>query len=130
MYIILSAVDFSVAFAGINVLGAEYVSQVTSAAKEWINGVLHSTPQEPGSQEMDSTTQPSSGSGHEELWAMLVLAYTVHKTLFLPVRIGLTAAFTPRLVGWLRTRGWAGGAGTMRAAREMRERIRGGRDLD
>jgi hypothetical protein len=40
------------------------------------------------------------------------------------VRIGLTAAFTPRIVNWLRAKGWAGGAGTRRAVQEMRERLR------
>jgi hypothetical protein len=36
------------------------------------------------------------------------LAYTIHKTLFLPVRVGLTAAWTPKLVKWLTLRGWIG----------------------
>lgn len=48
----------------------------------------------------------------------------MHKTLFLPLRVGLTAYLTPRLVGWLRTRGWAGGEGTRRAGREIRERLK------
>ena len=80
---------------------------------------------------MDSASH-AHGGGSEGIWAMVVLAYTIHKTLFLPVRVGLTAAVTPRLVGWLRSRGWAGSAGTKRAAQEMRERIRshGGRDQD
>ena len=60
--------------------------------------------------------------------AMLLLAYTVHKTLFLPFRVGLTAAFTPKLVGWLTRRGWAGGEGAKRAAREMRDKVRKGDD--
>ena len=38
---------------------------------------------------------------------MLVLTSTIHKTLFLPVRIGLTAAFMPCLVAWLSRKGWA-----------------------
>jgi hypothetical protein len=41
-----------------------------------------------------------------------------------PIRIGVTAAFTPKIVGWLSARGWAGTAGTRRAAQEMREKIR------
>jgi hypothetical protein len=54
---------------------------------------------------------------------MLVLAYIVHKT-FLPIRMGLTAVCTPRLVNWLRARGWVGGEGTRRAVQEMRDRLR------
>lgn len=79
---------------------------------------------------MDSISAHSNGGGQEGLYAMLVLAYTVHKTLFLPVRVGLTAALTPKLVGWLGRRGWAGGAGTKRAAQEFRDRIRSGREKD
>jgi len=124
VYVVLSALDFGVAFAGVNLLGAEYVSQVAVAVKETIKGILHSHPPEPGMDEIESTSGSPNQAGQEGLYAMLVLAYTIHKTLFLPVRVGLTAAFTPRLVGWLRHRGWAGSAGTRRAATEIRERMR------
>ncbi|KAG6857258.1 hypothetical protein H0H87_007091 [Tephrocybe sp. NHM501043] len=124
VYLIIGAIDFCVAFAGINLLGAEYVSEVATNVKQMIAGVLNSHPPEPGRDEMDNSgTRPGQG-GHEGLYAMAVLAYTIHKTLFLPVRVGFTAAFTPKLVGWLRSRGYGGGAGAMRAATEMRERIR------
>lgn len=124
VYIVLSALDFGVAFAGVNLLGAEYVSQVATSVKETVASVLHSHPPEPGLDEIESTSGRPGQGGQEGLYAMLVLAYTIHKTLFLPVRVGLTAAFTPKLVGWLGQRGWAGGAGTRRAATEMRERLR------
>ncbi|KAF4598346.1 hypothetical protein EYR38_006744 [Pleurotus pulmonarius] len=124
VYFILSALDFGVAFAGIQLVGAEHVSRVAVAAKDIIARVLHSKPAEPGLDEVDSPSSSPRAPGQEGLYAMLVLAYTIHKTVFVPVRIGLTAAFTPRLVGWLRRRGWAGGAGTKRAANEMREMIR------
>lgn len=73
---------------------------------------------------MEEMTKIVATGGQESLYAMLLLAFTVHKTLFLPVRIGVTAAFTPRLVKWLRAKGWAGGEGTRRAMHEMRERMR------
>lgn len=73
---------------------------------------------------MEEMTKVVATGGQESLYAMLLLAFTVHKTLFLPVRIGVTAAFTPRLVKWLRAKGWAGGEGTRRAMQEMRERLR------
>lgn len=131
VYFLLSVADFTVAFAAVNILGAEHVARVAASAKEAFAGLLPSRPAEPGRDEMDSASHASSG-GSEGVWAMVVLAYTIHKTLFLPVRVGLTAAVTPRLVGWLRSRGWAGSAGTKRAAQEMRERIRNrsGRDQD
>lgn len=124
MYIILSVLDFSVAFAGINIIGAEHVSRVTSAVKEYVSGFIHSRPPEPGREEMESMSSHARSGGQEGFWAMLLLAYTVHKTLFLPVRVGLTATLTPKVVHWLRARGWAGGEGTKRAAREMRDRMR------
>lgn len=127
VYIVLSTLDFGIAFAAINVIGAEHVSRVTDALKSQIASVLHSAPPEPGALELEK--EPPT-AGRESLYAMLVLAYTVHKTLFLPVRVGLTAAFTPKLVGWLGKRGWVGGQGAKRAANEMRERVRRRRDRD
>lgn len=124
VYILFSAVDFSVAFAAINVIGADQVSAFTHAVKDRIGEILQSRPPEPGTQE----TETAPAGGRDGFYAMLILAYTVHKTLFFPFRVGLTAAFTPRLVKWLSARGWAGGEGTRRAGRELRERIRRPRD--
>ncbi|KAG7090834.1 hypothetical protein E1B28_009916 [Marasmius oreades] len=129
VYLILSALDFGVAFASINLLGAQQVSEIASSVKQAVANVIHSKPPEPGRDEVDPTRNAAQG-GKEGLYAMLVLAYTIHKTLFLPVRVGLTAALTPRLVNWLRVRGWAGGEGTRRAAGEMRERLRKARNKD
>ncbi|CAA7259275.1 unnamed protein product [Cyclocybe aegerita] len=123
VYIAISTLDFSVAFLGVNLLGAEYVSQVAASVKATVSNVLHSRPAEPGKDEMDAVGGPAQ-PGQEGLYAMLVLAYTIHKTLFLPVRVGLTAALTPKLVHWLSRRGWAGTTGARRAASEMREKIR------
>ncbi|KAF8813613.1 hypothetical protein BYT27DRAFT_7044201, partial [Phlegmacium glaucopus] len=124
VYLALSVLDFGVAFAGVNLLGAEYVAHVTASVKSTVTGLIYPKPAEPGLDEIESTKNPQVSGGHEGLYAMLVLAYTIHKTLFVPVRIGLTAAFTPRLVAWLSRKGWAGGAGTRRAAQEMRENFR------
>lgn len=125
VYTVLTILDFGVAFAAINLLGARQVSQVTDTVKHIVHDIIHSKPPEPGREDLD----PLGGAdgnvdGNGGLYAMLVLAYTVHKTLFLPVRVGLTAWFTPRLVGWLRQRGWAG-AGAKRAMADVRESLRG-----
>jgi len=122
VYTILTIFDFGVAFAGVHLLGAEYVSRVAASLKDYVEGFVYTRPIEPGREDLEPV--PAHGGSQEGLYAMIVLAYTIHKTLFLPVRVGLTAALTPRLVGWLGKRGWAGGAGTKRAATEMRERIR------
>ncbi|PIL34211.1 hypothetical protein GSI_03922 [Ganoderma sinense ZZ0214-1] len=128
VYIILSTLDFSVAFAAVNILGAEHVSKVATEVKDYFVGFIHSTPPEPGREQMDPAVSHAASGGHEGLMAMILVAYTIHKTLFLPVRIGLTAAITPKLVHWLRARGWAGSAGARRAAQEMREKMRERRD--
>lgn len=123
VYMVFSALDFAVAFAAVNLLGADYVAGVAASVKASIYNMFPSQSAEPGLEELDSS-QATAANGHEGLYAMLVLAYTIHKTLFLPVRVGLTAAFTPRLVTWLKAKGWAGGEGTRRAAAEMRAKLR------
>jgi hypothetical protein len=123
VYIAVSVADFAVALAGIQLLGADYVSSVAASAKAWLLGLVYSRPPEPGREEMDEVTKGAGAGGQEGLYAMLVLAYIVHKT-FLPIRIGLTAVCTPRIVNWLRVRGWAGGEGTRRAMQQMKERYR------
>ena len=128
VYLLVGAVDFGVSFAAVNLIGAEHVSHAAASVKESVYGMLNTRPPEPGREEMDRAVgQPHAGA-KEGLYAMIVLAWTIHKTVFLPVRVGLTAAFTPRLVNWLRSRGWAGSQGTKRVAEELRQRIRRGRD--
>ncbi|KAJ2913237.1 hypothetical protein MD484_g7163, partial [Candolleomyces efflorescens] len=129
VYIVLSTLDFGVAFVGVNLLGAEYVSHAVATVKATVMDALHSTPAEPGLDEMEPARAVGQ-AGQEGLYAMLVLAYGIHKTLFLPVRVGLTAAFTPKLVQWLTRRGWVGGDGARRAAQEVRERLRERRNRD
>jgi len=128
MYILISAIDFGVAFAAVNLIGAEHVSRVAASAKKSVYEIFSSRPSEPGREEMDSAVAHSQPGGREGLYAMIVLAWTIHKTLFMPIRVGLTAALTPRVVNWLRSRGWAGSQGTRRAAEELRQRIRRERD--
>jgi hypothetical protein len=122
MYLVISVVDFGVVFAGINLIGAEHVSRVAASVKQYVAGFVYTRPAEPGREETESVL--AHGGSHEGLYAMIVLAYTIHKTLLFPVRVGFTAALTPKFVAWLGHRGWAGGAGTRRAASEMRERLR------
>ena len=129
VYTLLTIVDFSVALAGVHIVGAEHAAKVTASIKHFVAGVFPSKPVEPGREELENAGHAATG-GSDGFWAMVVLAYTIHKTLFFPIRVGLTAAITPRLVGWLRARGWAGSAGTQRAAQEMRERIRNRRSRD
>jgi hypothetical protein len=122
MYTVLSVVEFGVVFAGINLLGAHQVSKWASSIRSTVSSIIPTKPPDPGQEEIEHVR--GHRGGHEGLYAMLVLAYTIHKTLLLPVRIGLTAYFTPKFVAFLTKRGWVGGGGARRAAQEMRERIR------
>ncbi|KAB5595177.1 hypothetical protein CTheo_1465 [Ceratobasidium theobromae] len=131
VYILLSVADFTVAFGLINFIGAAHVARMTASAKAYAADHLPNvsfpwthveSPEDVGRDRL--------GGGDGSLYAMLVLAYTVHKTLFLPVRVGLTAALTPRLVEGLRRRGWAGPSGARRAAEHYRQKIKDYKDRE
>lgn len=49
----------------------------------------------------------SSSSSNGTLWTEALLAYTIHKTLLLPFRVGVTAAITPSFVKYMVRLGWA-----------------------
>jgi hypothetical protein len=49
----------------------------------------------------------SSSSSSSTLWTEALLAYTIHKTLLLPFRVGVTAAITPSFVKYMVRLGWA-----------------------
>lgn len=54
-----------------------------------------------------ATSSSSSSSGSGTLWTEALLAYTIHKTLLLPFRVGVTAAITPSFVKYMVKLGWA-----------------------
>ena len=122
VYITFSTIDFGIAFALINFFGAEQVGQLTAYIKSHILAVLGREPA--------PVEEGSANTGSESLYAMVVLAYTVHKTLFLPFRAGLTIAMTPRIVRWLHAKGWTGGAGALRAVGHVKDKLRKGNKIE
>lgn len=129
MYWVLSAADFSVAFLGVHLIGADKLLPI----KDWVVVQWHKIrpPPEEEKSVLDRATETAEHVAHavtdavvtgkqaEEkkaqqgnslLWAEAALAYTIHKIIFLPVRVGLTAAWTPKFVKWLTARGWVGKA--------------------
>ncbi|KAJ1304419.1 hypothetical protein OPQ81_005567 [Rhizoctonia solani] len=131
VYMILSVVDFGVAFGLINFIGAAHVARITASAKAYLADHLPDVPLPWSRVEgPEDVGRDRISGGDGSLYAMLVLAYTVHKTLFLPVRVGLTAALTPKLVGKLRQRGWAGTDGAKRAADHYKQKIKDYRDRE
>lgn len=130
VYFVLGVVDFGIAFAAINFLGADQVSKVTSYIKGTIEEMWHGSGPSDSPDGAVNGKESANGGGREGLYAMLVLAYTVHKTLFFPFRAGLVVAITPKFVRWLRSRGWTGSGGATRAASHLRDKMKRKADID
>jgi hypothetical protein len=114
MYAILTVIDFTIAFGLVYVVGAEHVSRLTHYLRGLMSDIFHRPHPTQG--------QDGEQSGSEGIYAMLILAYGIHKIVFLPFRVALTAAFTPRMVGWLGRRGWLYGENAKKAAAQMQQR--------
>lgn len=100
VYLAASTVDFSLTFLAIHLLGADHIRSLEASLRKSIG--LEQRHDDPS----DSDTTNSKG-GSSTIWTEAVLAYTIHKTLLLPVRVAFTAAVTPSFVKWLVKMGWA-----------------------
>ncbi|CAO3587626.1 unnamed protein product [Absidia cylindrospora] len=100
VYVGFSIVDLGLTMGLIHVKGADKVEQlehwVVSKVKTSL-GMPVSLPASP--QKVDQQHQPSWTS-------IFVLAYGIHKTLLLPIRLSLTAAVTPVVARKLTRLGW------------------------
>ncbi|ORZ02164.1 hypothetical protein BCR43DRAFT_481120 [Syncephalastrum racemosum] len=97
VYLALSVVDLSLTMAAISVKGADKVKKTEDYALEKVKGwfgVEHIRKESP-----DHAEKPS-------LTSLFVIAYGIHKTLLLPVRLSITAAITPAVARHLRALGW------------------------
>ncbi|CBQ73321.1 conserved hypothetical protein [Sporisorium reilianum SRZ2] len=104
VYLAASAVDFSLIFLAIHMLGADHIRSLEASLRKSIG---LEPPPPPPSDDDDSTSSSKGKGGSGTIWTEAVLAYTIHKTLLLPVRVALTAAVTPSFVKWLVKMGWA-----------------------
>lgn len=119
VYLALSTVDFTIALVGVHLIGADKLEAVKDWAMEkWHNfrGIEHESPDTSSKASQDNKEQHEETSkggrwGSPMFWAEVAVAYTIHKTAFLPIRVGLTAAWTPKIVKWLTVRGWIGKVG-------------------
>lgn len=128
VYAGLSLLDFSLTFAAIYLLGADKVGAVTTRVKEGITETVGwPFPSSPGHDADEGTVPAPHGGGSESIYAIAILAYGIHKTLLFPVRVGLTAAVTPRFVAFLTRRGFVGQGGVRRAVAEAKSKVRSGR---
>lgn len=129
VYAGLSVLDFSLTFAAIYLLGADKVGAVTHKVKDRITesvGWPFATTNLGRGHDMDEGTvaAPGAGGGNEGLYAIAILAYGIHKTLWFPFRVGLVTAITPRFVAFLTRKGYVGQGGARRALEGARERVR------
>jgi hypothetical protein len=121
MYWILSTIDFTLSFAVVHGVGAERIEPLLASSlrrfRLWRHGEEETAKLEEEDvvrrAEVKKETEGKGGKGYwnsRMFWAEVAIAYTIHKTLLLPFRAGLTVAWTPKVVKWLRARGWAGKA--------------------
>ena len=133
MYFVLSAFDFTLTLGLVHSVGAERIEpafkslihqyRVTRYGPDGastIEAEEHTKAEkrleeerklEKGMTTEEKKKHSDGGWGSRAFWAEVVLAYTIHKTALLPLRAGLTVAWTPRVVKWLASKGWIGKVG-------------------
>lgn len=101
IYTALSLLDFSACFVLVNAVGAEHVRK----GEQWIWATLGYPPvienEQEGGQQPEEKHQHHHHGEQSTVWTRLALAYTLHKTLLLPFRVGLTAWITPGTVRYV-----------------------------
>lgn len=118
VYLAVGCVDLGVTLGVIQLVGLEKVK----ALEESVLDVVYSTGEKFGikkKQESALVEDPATvtSNANSELVplekdapsfaSVFILAYGIHKTLLLPVRLGITAAITPAIVRKLHQLGWA-----------------------
>ncbi|KAI7859375.1 hypothetical protein BDC45DRAFT_543370 [Circinella umbellata] len=102
VYLGLSVIDLSLTMALISYKGADKVKNmedwVVGNIKGWV-GMKHDPDNE---EEKMKEVQ----GGKVSFTTLFVIAYGIHKTILLPVRLSLTAAITPIVARRLRELGW------------------------
>lgn len=123
MYLALSAVDFTLSFLVVHAVGADHIEPaVKYVVRKW-REVRHGKPGADALEAADKAKKAAEAAEeavdkvlgrkpawyeNKTLWAEITLAYAIHKVGLLPIRAGLTVAWTPKVVNFLRARGWIG----------------------
>ncbi|WVQ77620.1 hypothetical protein IAR50_007308 [Cryptococcus sp. DSM 104548] len=140
MYFALSTVDFTASFLLVHAVGAERIEPFLDQGKGWYREKRYGAEEARRLREEDERAREEearvAGKDKKEknkwfgrtFWAEVILAYTIHKTLLLPFRAGLTVAWTPKFVGWLTRQGWVGKGGLTRAATHAQGKVKGASD--
>ncbi|KAF2101080.1 hypothetical protein NA57DRAFT_65369 [Rhizodiscina lignyota] len=129
VYLLLSAADMPICFLIVRMVGTERVGEAEHAVLEYIRKTWRAVNPLSGTQaqkqtvpvtENESTAtvregivgsdvahaQAKAKDGEASIWTQLALAYAIHKSLFIFIRIPLTVAVTPKVVKTLRGWGW------------------------
>lgn len=102
----LSAADFPICFAAVRLLGPERIGHYEHVVVQYMKETFKSV--WPVKVNEDGEVEESLPRNLEEasIWTQLALAYAIHKSVFIFVRVPLTAAVTPKVVKVLRGWGW------------------------
>ncbi|KAJ5281367.1 hypothetical protein N7478_006739 [Penicillium angulare] len=106
VYLVLSAADFPICFAAVRLLGPERIGHYEHVVVQYMKETFKSV--WPVKVNEDGEVEESLPRNLEEasIWTQLALAYAIHKSVFIFVRVPLTAAVTPKVVKVLRGWGW------------------------
>ena len=126
MYTALSSIDFTLSFLMVHALGVERIEPIFSSLMYQYRsirygkdaavkiGAEHRAAKDEEKRREKKEMLENGGKkikgywGSRTFWAEAVLAYGIHKTLLLPLRAGLTVAWTPKVVNWFTRNGWIG----------------------
>ncbi|KAI7887227.1 hypothetical protein K492DRAFT_173559 [Lichtheimia hyalospora FSU 10163] len=111
VYLGIGMVDLGVAFAGIQWVGQDQVKRLEDDVMTTVNKWLNRTPKqeehtEQQQQQLEDSNKQLESKEQPSLASVFLLAYGIHKTLFLPVRVTVTAAITPAFVRKIHQLGW------------------------
>jgi hypothetical protein len=113
VYLAVSCVDLGVTFGVIQLVGLDKVKVLEKGVLD----VVYNTGERFGIKRKETQVELVTMDGDEttanseddtpSFASVFILAYGIHKTLLLPVRLGITAAITPAIVRKLHQMGWA-----------------------
>jgi hypothetical protein len=101
VYMTLSAIDFPLCFLFVHSMGQERVMELERTVKGWFGM---------STDDLATDTDESQKDGDDNNWSLILtelgIAYAIHKSVFLFVRVPATAAITPWAVKTLRKWGF------------------------
>ncbi|KAG0169244.1 hypothetical protein DFQ28_003455 [Apophysomyces sp. BC1034] len=108
VYLGVGCVDLGIALVSIELLGHDKVSRLEKVVMDGFKDIkARAGFGKPVEESQDLITEPTEEGERASFASVFLLAYGIHKTLFLPVRLTITAAITPAVVRKLQALGLA-----------------------